>query len=347
MTIEELKQIQLYRQYITNKSDKLTVCRNLNGLQSQFLINVYYGLMIRCNEDITPDNFGDGLVKNWTIRGTIHSFALEDLPLFKYGKEKYKNQDFKGYINKFTNDWVLTPERHRYFSDLILKNVSNGINTRDELKLVCAQNGMTPTECEALFNPWGGGIRELCENGFICYKVQEKKAFMICPDFEPMEQEEAELEMTRRYFQNFAPATIKDAAYYFGWTQIYVKKIMSKLPLESIEVNGKEYFYLGKLKGDYPDIPHCIMLSGFDQLMLGYQKQESIYLEQENIRHIFNLAGIVMPPILLNGTVAGRWRKKGKKISFEMFKNIDSFEKNQIQDYMESLYQDITKVEWL
>jgi hypothetical protein len=346
MTVEELKQIQLYRQFITNKSDRFTVCRNLNGLQSQFLVNVYYGLKIRCNEEITPQNFGEGLVKNWTVRGTVHSFLKEDLPLFKYGKERHLNDNFKGYINRFTDAWMITPERQKYFSDFIVKKVSEGICNREELKLACAEYGMTPIESEAIFNQWGGGMRELCENGFLCYKVQEKKAFMTCPKFEPMEQDEAEVEMARRYFKNFAPATIKDTAYYFGWTQTLAKQIMSKLPLESIEINSKQYFYLDKLKNDYPDVPHCIMLSGFDQMMLGYQKQESIYLSQQNIHYIFNLAGIIMPPVLLDGNVVGRWRKKSSKMSFEMFDYIKCRDKKKIEDVMETLFNDIKKVEW-
>ena len=347
MTVEELKQIQLYRQHLTNKTDKLTVCRDLNGLQSQFMVNVYYSLRTRCKEKITPENFGEGLVKNWTIRGTVHAFAQEDLPLFKFGKERYHNSNFKGYINHLTNDWVITPERQRYYSELIIEMVSKGIRNREELKQICTENGMTPVELEAIFHPWGGGLRELCEKGFLCYKVQEKKAFKICPNYEPMEQLDAELEMARRYFTNFAPATIKDTAYYFNWSQTYTKKIMQQLPLENIEIDGKQYFYLSKLKSNYPDIPPCILLAGFDQLMLGYQKKESIYLTNEHIRGIFNLAGIVMPPVLINGNVVGRWRKKNSKLTFEMFQKINEVDKKKIVSDIELLFNDIKKMDWV
>ena len=74
--------------------------------------------------------------------------------------------------------------------------------------------------------------------------------------------------------------------------------------------NGEEYYYLGASQSDYPDIPHCIFFAGFDQLMLGYQKSKSIYLPKEHLRGIFNLAGIVMPSILLNGRVVGKWQNK-------------------------------------
>ncbi len=55
-----------------------------------------------------------------------------------------------------------------------MDNIASGIDTREGLKHVCFQKGMTETESESLFNSWGGTIRALCESGRICYKVQEK-----------------------------------------------------------------------------------------------------------------------------------------------------------------------------
>lgn len=196
MNISELKQIRLYRQHIIEKSDKHTVCHDLNGLQAQFTINVYYGLKIRCKENITPQNFGEGLVKNWTVRGTVHAFNIDDLPLFQHNSELYQNKDFKGYCIKSKTayqyiktkpaykkqaeeyqkngfSWTLLPERQCYFSQLIRQKIAEGVCTRDELKQVCFENGMTQAENDAMFDPWGGGMRELCERGFLCYKVCE------------------------------------------------------------------------------------------------------------------------------------------------------------------------------
>lgn len=56
--------------------------------------------------------------------------------------------------------------------------------------------------------------------------------------------------------------------------------------------------------------PRCLFLAGFDQLMLGYEKKESLYLAPENLRAIFNLAGIVMPPVMLDGRVVGKWKRR-------------------------------------
>lgn len=348
MTMNELKQIQLYRQHITDKTDKISVICDLNGLQCQFMINAYNALRMRCNENITVEDFGVGLVKNWTIRGTVHIFAEQDLSLFKYkdNDSDYLSKQWKGYVNSITNEWMLTPERQSFFVDFIIDKVREGVCTREDLKIACMNNGMTKQELDCMFNSWGGGMRELCERGFLNYKVQEKKAFEICKPYLPMQTQKALLEQARRYFTHFAPATIKDTAYYFGWTQLQARKIMEQLPLESIEIDSKRYFYLDKLQSNYPDIPHCILLPGFDQLMLGYQKKYSIYLSQEHLRGIFNLAGIVMPAILIDGNVVGRWRKMNHRITFEMFESVKGNEKKQIVSTMEDMFDDIRSVSW-
>ena len=111
------------------------------------------------------------------------------------------------------------------------------------------------------------------------------------------------------------PATIHDAMYYTGAKQAEVKNWLKALPVESVECEGKTYYHIPNGKSYDNEIPPCVFLSGFDQLMLGYQKKESIYLPQEHLRGIFNLAGIVMPPILLNGKVVGKWKKKNSSLT--------------------------------
>ena len=349
LSIQELKQIQLSRQHLTEKADKLTICHDLNGFQAQIMVNVFHSLKIRCNENITKENFGDGLVKNWTVRGTIHAFAEDDLGLFRYKRENhpYRSDDFKGYVHHITRQWLLTPERQRHFSHIILDSLKESMQTRDELKEICLQHGITEHELGEMFQQWGGGIQDLCLRGYINYVVQEKKAFALSPPYEPMNGDEALLEMMQRYFTHIAPATIRDTAYYFGCSQTQAKKIMQKLPLMQIEIDSKSYFYLEELKGDYPEIPRCILLAGFDQLMLGYQKKESIYLPEKHIRGIFNLAGIIMPPILLNGEVVGRWRKKNTKMMFELFEDISDKNKKHVESAMEEIFDDIRKTEWV
>ena len=73
MTVEELKIRQLTSQYLITPSDKMTVVRDLCGVQAQFMVNAMHSLRIRCN-DFDENTVADGLVKNWTVRGTVYCY---------------------------------------------------------------------------------------------------------------------------------------------------------------------------------------------------------------------------------------------------------------------------------
>ncbi len=54
-------------------------------------------------------------------------------------------------------------------------------------------------------------------------------------------------------------------------------------------------FYIPDRQTDWPEIPDCLFLAGFDPLLMGYEKKESPFLPPEYLRKVFSLAGIVMP----------------------------------------------------
>lgn len=166
MTLEELKIHRLTNQYLIEKGKKLTVVRDLCGFQAQFMVNALHSMKLRCS-DFTPETAADGLVKNWTVRGTVHVFAESDLALFKHcdNGKSYRFDEWLGYgawrrpdgAIRNVNDgdckrvWSLTPERQKYFSHIILDSLKTATHTRDELKEICQDNGMTDIELDSMF----------------------------------------------------------------------------------------------------------------------------------------------------------------------------------------------------
>jgi len=333
MTLEEIRLRRLAGQYLLASADTQTVVRNLCGLQAQFLGHALHGLAIRTGE---VNKYG--LVKSWTNRGTMHLFSEDDLPLFLHEGRTH----FLRPVDTLESDAYIGKERKSYFADLILDAVAQGIDEREALKVICAKAGMSDLEGKSLFDPWGGLIRALCEAGRLCHKVQEKKAYQICPAFIPMAEEPARLELARRYFTHFGPATIKDAAYFFGTTQSHVKELMKALPVLETEMHGKSYFYMdnGAIDGM---LPTCLFLAGFDQLMLGYEKTESLFLSREYIRDIFTRSGIVRPAILMDGNVVGWWNRKNCKITVTMF---DDYNTAAVIENAYRLWPDIKKIDF-
>lgn len=339
--------LRLANQHITRKTERLTAARDLNGFQAQFMANAIHSMRLR-GSDFSPDTAGCGMVKNWTVRGTMHVFAESDLPLFKYRRESqpHRSEKWRGYVHHYTREWVLTPGRQFELSRAIIAALESGPKTREELKAVCRSHGMVDAEESGMFDQWGGGIRDLCERGFCNYAVCESKVYMLSPPFEPMDESDAHLEQARRYFTHFAPVTLRDAAYYFGIPQGKIKKLIDKLPVKTLECNGKTHFYIENGISDVPDIPECVFLAGFDQLLLGYRKDDNPFLPAEHLRKIYTLSGIVMPALLLRGRVAGRWKYKGGRLTVWQFAEFSEHDRKVVLDAAEAMWGDVKAVEW-
>ena len=81
--------------------------------------------------------------------------------------------------------------------------------------------------------------------------------------------------------------------------------------------------------------------------MLGYEKRESLFLDPEHLRGIFNLSGIVHPALLIDGKVAGRWGRKGRRLRLEFFGSSSGAIKAAAAEAAERLWDDISALEFV
>lgn len=317
MTHPELCLRRLDAQHLLQPTEQSAAARDLCGVQAQYMGHAFHALRLRSPET-PPEALGQGLVKSWTLRGTAHLHRPDDLGLF-VSPEDYRCRDWSrpSWWNR-RPDWALSPGRQSFFSELILAALQDGPRSREELKDLCRRRGLTPEEEHSLFHPWGGGMRELCERGFTCYLAREEKRFCLAPEFTPLPPEEALQELLRRYFLHYGPATLRDAAHFFALPQAKLRPLLPMLPLARFEQDGRTYFYFERPRPS-GELPACLFLAGFDPLMLGYEKDANPFLPVEYRRAIFLSSGIVQPALLLDGRVAGRWKKTGQKLQITLF----------------------------
>ncbi len=318
MDIRELQLLQLQHNFLLTPADGKDVVQGLCGLQAQFFPNACHALRIRTENgaETLPH-----LIKNWTLRGTVHLFHEADLPLFlaQCGPLYRRNEwSEKSWWNQRPG-WALSPERQAHFTSIILDEMQKGPLTREEMKILCREKGMTEGEENSLFDPWGGGIREMCERGFMHYLPQEEKAFAPTAQVQPLTREEAERELTRRYFSCYGPSTLHDMMYFFHIPRKQAEKWMAAFSLSSAVCQGRTYYFLDSALPLPEKMPSCLFLAGFDPLLLGHEKKESLFLPPEHLRKIFNLSGIVMPSLLIDGRIRGKWKKKDKKLHVTPF----------------------------
>lgn len=348
MEIDEIKAMQINNQHLSAPADMLSVAKDLCGLQAQFFSNSIHALRIR-SKAMDAEEIQRNFAKGWTLRGTMHLFAKDDFPLFFRGDaaDFRKNKWDKPSFWNRRPGWKLSPERQAHFTDVILAALSGGPMEREKLKEICVKNGMTDEEAGSMFDPWGGGVREMFERGFIHYAATEEKQFCLTPDYVPLSGEDAELLLAHRYFAHYGPATIHDAMYFFHVTAAKVKKWLSAMDVKSISCQGKTYYSLHKSACESAAIPSCIYLAGFDPLLMGYEKKENLYLDQRDLRKIFNLSGIVMPAILKNGRITGKWKIKNKSLMIELFYPSASTDRAMLEEAAAATFAGLREIRFL
>ena len=347
MTTADLLLHRLHAQHLL--SPCLDPAADLCGLQAQFLRNAVHALRLRSGEVRVDD-----LVKTWTLRGTVHLVPERDLPLYirHCGGAKDVCQS-SWYQWTAARNQANPPEREVELARLTLEAIASGVDEREALRAHLRSCGMTAQEEARVFNPWGGMIAELANIGAIAFRVDlqdgihpvEAKRYRLLAPFTPMEDSAARIELTHRYFTHYGPATLRDAAYFFHWTQAEVKGLLPRLPVETVTVDGHEHFFIPNGTPER-DMPPVILLAGFDPLMLGYRKEDNPFLPPEHLRGLFNLAGIVNPAILLHGRVIGKWKEKDGKVEFTAFEALSGKDKALIEQEAERLFQP-RKIKWL
>ncbi len=311
----------LNRQYLLEKGERMEIVSGLCGLQAQFANNPAYSLRIRAR-DFSEDSWGDGLLKVWTNRGTIHVIREDELGLFLSAKGKH---------GPWQDSWWKIPvEVKPFWSDFIREKVSCGVDEREALKAECRRKGMEEELVQRIFHGWGGLIQEMCDRGLIAYVPGTEKRFFLPKEPGWMEQEEARLILLRRYFLRFGLASLEDCAAFFGYRMTELRELLRRgaLPLKQEECYGKQYFYLGELYTD-GSVPSCIYLSGFDQMVLGYKDRER-FMDQRDKRLVTNQAGIVYPTIMYHGRIRARWKKEPGKLKITPFHPISGTAKRQM-----------------
>ena len=333
VTPKELKQWRLWAQHLTEKADAAAVAGDLCGIQSQYAANAVHALRIRSE---SPDMAG--LVKSWTLRGTLHLFPEKDLPLYlPEGRTDFFDTPYGQW--RYGHGCAVSKERMGFFAQVVQDALSDTPVTRDQLKALCRERGMTADEEPWVFDGWGGVIRMLAEGGHLCLSAAENRAYIRCPEFSPMDVEQARQTLLRRYLTHYGPVSLHDMMYFFRWTQRELTTLLSTLPAKTLECDGNTYYYMVE-PHSLPALPRCVFLAGFDPVMLGYEKKESPFLPPTHLKQVFNNTGIVFPTLLLDGKVAGKWKEDVKCIRLTPFDNLNKTQQAAVQKAAKALWPD-------
>ena len=293
--IRQIIQKRMHGLYLTRKCDDIVeLSRELLGLHCWFHRNVAFSALIRGAE---LAGWKHALVKTW-IHHTLHGVAPDELPTLLALK---------------SGEWRWG-EPYKEIADKVINLMEDGVYSRAEMRQIFKDEYDSNVIRNAL-SPWGGVFCELARLGKVAFRDMTSRDFDLI-SAEPTRTFDGVLpELFHRFLTAYGPATLADAAWFFGLKKDR-KKSLFALDLgeySRFEYNNNFYYYIDD-SADMDDIPELTLLSGFDPLIVSYAERSAV-LPPEYKEAVIMKSGICLPTIAVNGQVAGLWNiKKGEPV---------------------------------
>lgn len=300
----------------TAKKDTARTVKAVGGIQAQDMPAAELSIRARSHgltaEAVRKTREQDrSIVLAWLMRGTMHLVASDDFGWMQpfFGAMFIRNDE-----RRF-KQLGLTPEFRRQSSDLMREALAG-------------HEGMTRAEVAAVLSKWGiptGGqaivhlLAFAASEGVICFGAYRGRepTYVLLDDWLPeravLRDEQVVIELARRYLSAYAPAAPADFA---SWAGISLKQARAGFegvddPLVSVEIDGKTAImfqeqaqWLGSIESN----PVVRLLPAYDTYLLGYASRDFM-LADEHARKVHPGGGIIHPTLIVNGSIAGTWRK--------------------------------------
>lgn len=297
--------------HLLDRADTHTVASDLMGLQAQFANYPKASLRIRATDYDEADPFR-GLVKIWSHRGTMHLVPEDELGLHLAALDNG---------GPFADGaWGISRADAAYWAAFLEEEIGGGNRTRDGLKTACTRAGMGEELLRQVFYGWGGLIREMVTRGRIVCGTGTQKEYFLPEGVTWVDRDQARRIFLRRYFEHYGPATVADCRYFFSnWRKGDMDPLLHELlpSLVCTELGGKRYYSFREPMRDGA-LPPCVLVPGFDQLVLGYRDRTRM-IDVRFLRELTNISGIVFPSVLVRGRIRARWKLAGERFLVTSF----------------------------
>lgn len=316
LTLSDITRFRLYNQQISETKFKKPdeIVKWLGAVQGQDYSGAKWSIALRLpnvnDVEIEKAIADKKIIRTWPVRGTLHfvsaddirwmlSLAASELILGNTTRDKQLGLDRKKYERSFT----ILNEALRGGKQLI----------REELIGVLKNGGIKADGIQLSHILQRAGLQQI-----ICFGIRRGKQFTYTlldewiPENKTLSRDEALAELAKRYFISRGPATLQDFIWWSGLSSTNARNglEMIKAKLVSKILDDKTYWMFepkrtsGSSKG--------YLLPGFDEYLISY-KDRSAIIEQKLFKQINAGGGILSPTVIINGKVAGTWKREFRK----------------------------------
>lgn len=305
-TTEMILRTRMHGLYLTRGCPDITrLARELLGMHCWFHRNAAFSAVIR-GAELT--GWKTALTKTWLYRGTLHGTDYDDLPTL-----------LALHADAALPEWLGLSESQLWdMMERITRLMEDGVYSRAEMRRIFSWE-FDPEILGRIFSSWGGIFVPMARMGKVAFRSMTSRDFDLIAAEPTQSREEVLPGLLRRYFAAYGPATLADAAWFFGLDREAAKRLgtLDLDELERLEVGREVYYYTSHR--EMGDIPRVTLLSGFDPLIVSYVDRSAV-LPEEYKKAVILKSGICLPTIAIDGQVAGTWNLKKNEPVLQFFR---------------------------
>jgi Winged helix DNA-binding domain len=311
---------RMRRQHLATRAPRrkaLDVVRDVCGLHAQLTASAELTLWARV-EGLKGDVVSRWLwkdrklVRTWSQRGTLHLLRADELGLWVGAQSALKPRH---HVGSWLRHWGLTREQADAMLDAIPAALDGKQLTREELATEVARL----TGIKGLDDKLKGGFGDLLKpaafRGDLCFAPSDGQRVRFArPDqwlgpWEPVDTEEATLEVARRYLTRYGPARREDLQRWFGMTSpAEAGRWLKALGDEATESDGA-YLLAADAEAAAEAEPEGAvrLLPAFDQYVVGAPRSDDDVVAAAQRARVYRPQAWLSPVVLVDGRMLGVW----------------------------------------
>jgi hypothetical protein len=327
MTSREIANHRLLNQRIVG-SKCITpgeVVAALGAMQAQDYAGALWAIGLRLpesTETTVEQAIADGtIIRTWPLRGTLHFVPSADVrwmlsltaPRILAGSEgRHKQLEL--------DNAVLAK------SQTLIENAlrGGGRMTRSAVFDLLERGGIPTTGQRGIHI-----LQWLAMRSVLCFGPRESKqpTFVLLDEWAPksrhLEKDEALAELARIYFTGHGPAALRD---FIWWSGLKVSDAKTGIDMISERLTketmcGTDYWMLQETPAKRDVQPDVHLLPGFDEYLLGYKNRDDVLDPTDANKIAPGRNGMFLSSIVINGRVAGLWKRTADRKSVMLMMN--------------------------
>ncbi len=332
------------------KENLVEVVRTVCGIHAQIMPAAELSIGVRVAEVTQEDVRAElwqrrSLVKTYGLRGTVHLFPADDLPLWVAAFRADQRANDAHWFAQMG----LELTQVEAIKEAIGKSLDGQCLTREQLGMEVArrlgswvQDAVSPA-FGGKWPRWQIVLGSAAHAGLLCFGPnQGQKVTFVRPDqwfgrWKEIDGATALREVMRCYLSAYGPATHHSFAQWFTMPPGRASTLMRELAdeLEEVDVEGYPAWLLScDAAIDFPSVQDVVrLLPHFDCYLIGCHPRDRL-VPADQAKRVLTYGGIgKLPVMVVDGVVAGLWQKlqTGKRLEIR----VEPFEPLAAQQHQE------------